>query len=188
MDLSRLSTATKVITGAAIVLFIIMFFDWGTFDPPGPGSFGQNGWHGFLGVVLGILLIALIAWQVVKILGVKLPELPATDRQIELGVIAGVVVFGVLKVLTTSDVSVSGVSAGDRVWWVQILALILLAAIAWGGWQRMSEAEAAAPAAPATPAAPAAPTYTPPAPAAADEPAMSEPAEEPPASPGTTTY
>src|SRR6266496_2940953 len=114
MDLSRLSTATKAITGAAILLLIFTFFSWATYDV-GPASYSQNGWHGLLGVLFGIFLIALIAWEIVKILGVELPELPVSRSQIELGVVGGVLVFGLLKLITTSDVSVGGVSAGHRV-------------------------------------------------------------------------
>jgi uncharacterized membrane protein YeaQ/YmgE (transglycosylase-associated protein family) len=191
MDLSRLSTATKAITGAAILLFIVSFFSWATASGGGY-SVSQSGWHGFIGILFGLSLVLLIAWQVLKILGVALPELPLADRQIELGVIGAVVVLTVLKVLTTSDVSVGGVSVGHRVWWVQILALLLAAAIAWGGWQRMQGAEdAPAAAAPATtggsfaappPAAPAAPAppAAPAAPVAPPAPAPDEPADTPP--------
>src|SRR5690242_9494111 len=105
MDLSRLSTATKVITGAAIVLFIVSFFNWASAGGGGV-TYSQNGWHGFIGILFGISVVLLIAWELVKILGVTLPDLPAGDREIELGVIGAVVVLTVLKVLTTSDVSI----------------------------------------------------------------------------------
>src|SRR3954453_16607362 len=122
MDLSRLSTATKVITGAAILLLIDTFLDWQQvcISVPGFGSHcgGQSAWHGITGVILGLLVIVLIAWQVVKILEVSLPELPVPDRQIEVGVIGGIVIFAILKFITASDY---------RHWWVQILGLILVA-------------------------------------------------------------
>ena len=169
MDLSRLSTATKVITGAAIVLFIVSFFSWAT---AGAGGFSvsQNGWHGFTGIIFGLSVVLLIAWQAVKIFGVKLPELPAGDRQIELGVIGAVVILTVLKVLVTSDVSINGASGGHRVWWVQILALLAAGAIAWGGWQIYSGAAEDAPAAASSGDSPMA--SSPPAPAAPAAPAL----------------
>jgi hypothetical protein len=183
MDLSRLSTATKVITGAAILLLILMFFNWQQVCYASICG-GLTGWHGFVGVVLGLLVIALIAWEVVKILGVELPTLPVPAATIELAVTGGVVVFVILKFLTANEA---------RRWWVQILGLLAAAAIAWGGWQRMSgasDAPAASPAAAAPPAAPA-PSYTPPAPAEPAAPpaepmAADEPEETPPPAGGTT--
>jgi hypothetical protein len=185
MDLSRLSTATKVITGAAILLLILMFFNWQQVCYASICG-GVSGWHGFVGVVLGLLVIALIAWEVVKILGVELPTLPVPAATIELAVTGGVVVFVILKFLTANEA---------RRWWVQILGLLLAAAIAWGGWQRMSGADDA-PVAAATPAAapPAAPSYTPPAPAepvappAPSEPVAADEPEETPPPAGGTTY
>ena len=77
----------------------------------------MSGWHGSVGVILGLLLIVLIAWEVIKIVGVELPELPVTDRQIELVVIGGVVVFVHPQVHHAPNEA--------RVWWVQIVGLIL---------------------------------------------------------------
>ena len=179
MDLSRLSTATKVITGAAILYLILLtIIDWQQVCFASICG-GVSGWHGSVGVILGLLLIVLIAWEAMKIFGVDLPELPVTTRQIELVVIGGVVVFTILKFISANEA---------RVWWVQIVGLILAGVIGWFGWQRMNEPDAA-PAA-ASPA-PAAPTYTPPAPAAPAAPAepaapaapaADEPADDPPSS------
>jgi hypothetical protein len=162
MDLSRLSTATKVITGAAILLLIVSFFDW---QQACFGSIcaGVSGWHGAVGVIMGLLIVLLIAWQVIKIAGVELPELPVPDKQVEGGVVALLVVFVILKFITANEA---------RHWWVQLVGLILTGVIAWYEWQRWQGADddapvaatvgatpaaAAAPAAPAAPAPPAAP-------------------------------
>jgi hypothetical protein len=167
MDLSRLSTATKVITGATILLLIDSFLQWQKVCI-GAGGFhvceGLSGWHGTVGVIMGLLIVLLLAWQVVKIVGVELPELPVADRQIEGGVVGLLVVFVILKFITANEF---------RNWWVQLVGLILTAVIAWYEWQRWQGADDDAPvassaAAPATPAASAAPA--PPAPPAAPEP------------------
>jgi hypothetical protein len=167
MDLSRLSTATKVITGAAILLLIVSFFDWqqACF---GSVCAGVSGWHGTVGVIMGLLIVLLIVWQVIKIAGVELPELPVPDKQIEGGVVGLLVIFVILKFITANEA---------RHWWVQLVGLILTGVIAWYEWQRWQGADDDAPvaastagsstaAASATPA-PAAPA--PPAPAAAPE-------------------
>jgi hypothetical protein len=199
MDLSRLSTATKVITGAAILLLIDSFLDWQQFCA---GSFctGVSGWHGTVGVIMGLLIVLLIVWQVIKIAGVELPELPVPDKQVEGGVVALLVVFVILKFITANEA---------RHWWVQLVGLILTGVIAWYEWQRWQGADddapvaatvgatpaaAAAPAAPAPPAAPEAPV-APVAPVApmGGAPVVAEPdapaADEPDDAPsGGTTY
>jgi hypothetical protein len=200
MDLSRLSTATKVITGAAILLLIVSFFDW---QQACFGSIcaGVSGWHGAVGVIMGLLIVLLIAWQVLKIAGVDLPELPVPDKQIEAGVVGLLVIFVILKFLTANEA---------RHWWVQLVGLILTAVIAWYEWQRWQGADddapvasssggsmaAAAPAAPAAPAeapAPVAPAAAPassfggaPVVAEPEAPAGDEADEAPPPAGGTT--
>lgn len=204
MDLSRLSTATKVITGAAILLLIDSFLQWQQVCGGGV-CFGLSGWHGTVGVIMGLLIVLLIAWQVIKIMGVELPELPVPDKQIEGGVVALLVVFVILKFITANEA---------RHWWVQLVGLILTGVIAWYEWQRWQGADddapvaasvgatpaaAAAPAAPAASAPPAAPEapvapVTPVAPAApmGGAPVVAEPdvpaSDEPDAPSGGTTY
>ena len=174
MDLSRLSLATKLITGAAILLLIDTFLNWQQvcFSALGNSSCsGVSGWHGAIGVLLGIFTIFLIAWEVVKVVGVDLPELPVEDRLVELGAAGGVVVLVILKFLSANEV---------RHWWVQIVGLLCAAAIAYGLWLRMQGQEDGA-AASSEPAAPAAtPTYTPPAatPPPADEPPSGSPSSD----------
>jgi hypothetical protein len=186
MDLSRLSTATKVISGAAVVLLIFTFFDWQQYCVSilgHGGCVGQNAWHGFTGVLMGLLVIVLIAWQAVKIFEIKLPDLPVEDKLIEAGVIGGLLVFTILKVITAGNY---------RNTWVQIVALVLAGVIGFFGWQRFSGSDdtavaASAPAAddaPATPPAAAVPAAAAaPAPAAPATPptpaAPAEPADEP---------
>jgi hypothetical protein len=167
MDLSRLSTATKVITGAAILLLIDSFLDWQQFCA---GSFctGVSGWHGTVGVIMGLLIVLLIVWQVIKIAGVELPELPVPDKQIEAGVAGLLVIFVILKFITANEA---------RHWWVQLVGLILTGVIAWYEWQRWQGADDDAPVAAsvaASPAAAPAPPAAPAAPAAPSEPAAPE--------------
>jgi hypothetical protein len=161
MDLSRLSTATKVITGAAILLLIDTFLDWQQVCFASVCG-GQSAWHGITGWLLGLLVVALIAWQIVKILEVDLPDLPVEDRQIEMGVVGGIVIFAILKFITAGDF---------RHWWVQIVGLILVAVIAWFEWQKLQGRDAAPAGAASESSAPAAaaPASTP-APAAAPAP------------------
>ena len=59
-NLKALGRGTQVMFVAAVLLLIVMFFRWQEVDTA-IGSFGQNAWHGFWGVVMGILTIVLVA-------------------------------------------------------------------------------------------------------------------------------
>ena len=58
-NLKALGRGTQVMFIAAVLLLIVMFFHWQEVDTA-LGSFGQNAWHGFWGVVMGILTIVLV--------------------------------------------------------------------------------------------------------------------------------
>ena len=70
MDLSKMTTATKILLGAGLVLFIDLFLDWQQASV-GPVTVGQTGWHG-VGVVVGLLVIALLVWEGLQFANVKL--------------------------------------------------------------------------------------------------------------------
>lgn len=90
MDLSKMTTATKILLGAGLVLFIDLFLDWQQASV-GPVTVGQTGWHG-VGVVVGLLVIALLVWEGLQAANVKLNvDLPAA--LISAGLAAGIVLF-----------------------------------------------------------------------------------------------
>lgn len=135
--LSALSTGTKVLLGAAILLLIVTFLPWQSYD--GPGSeladelgvdFSVNAWHGFWGVMLGLLTIALIAWVGLRIANVDLKSvnLPASEPLITAALAALIFLFALLKNLT-DDFST---------FWSYI-GVVLAAGVAIGAWLRMQE-------------------------------------------------
>jgi hypothetical protein len=143
-DLRSLSTGTKLLLAAAILLLIDSFFNWQEVSVDFGGveaSAGVSMWDGFWGVVLGLLTIAIIAWVVAQVLGVKLPELPAPERTITLGLGALIFAFALIKNLA-DDYS--------TIW--SYIGVVLAALVAAGAWMRMQEpAAVAAPPPPATP-------------------------------------
>lgn len=129
-NLAALSTGTKLVLGAGVLLFIDLFFAWQSIDLPDPfGSVSQNAWHGFWGVVLGILVIALLVWMVIQIANINLNmTLPASDAQLTLGLGVLIFLFALIKNLVD-----------DYSAWASYVGVVLAAGVAIGAWLRMQE-------------------------------------------------
>src|SRR6266545_6157293 len=70
MNLGALSTGTKVLLGAGLLLFIDLFLDWQqrcADTTVGSICVGRSGWHG-IGVLVGLLVLALLVWEVAQLL------------------------------------------------------------------------------------------------------------------------
>jgi hypothetical protein len=143
-DLRSLSTGTKLLLAAAILLLLDSFLNWQEVSVDLGGieaSSGVSMWHGFWGVVLGLLILAIIAWVLAQVLSVKLPELPAAERTITMAVGALIFAFALIKNLA-DDYS--------TIW--SYIGVVLAALVAVGAWMRMQEpAAVVAPPPPATP-------------------------------------
>ena len=146
-DLSRVSTATKIIMGAGIVLLINSLIPWwqrvsfcGDVNLPGvPCSAGASALGGdasWAGVLMFILLIALLAWEAMLTLGtLRSTQLPLPPGQITLILAGATVFFGLLKFfLALSQVFIGA-----------FVGLICLLAIAYGAWMQSQEPAAAGP-------------------------------------------
>jgi hypothetical protein len=189
---NALGRGAQIMLVSGVLLFISLFLPWQDFDVGGVAEeFGVDatfsGWRG-IGVVLGILSIAVVAWIVLRLAAVDL-NLPVSWGFVAAALGALVVVFGVIKWLTIID--------DEATLWAWI-GLILSLATGVGAWLVMQSAggfdamrsempggagagstattEAAPPPPPPPPAAPPEPQT--PAEAASMEPAASEPAEQ----------
>jgi len=97
---NALGRGTQIMLVAGVLLFIDLFFRWQEveFDlgPLGEGSAGVSAWDNFLGIVLGLLTIVLLAWIAVRLASVDIP-LPVSTAMTAalLGVL--IVFFAVLK-------------------------------------------------------------------------------------------
>ena len=136
-DLRTLSTGTKILLGAGLLLFIDTFLAWQEVSVEVSGveiaSASQNAWNGFWGVAMGLVLIALLVWVALQIWNVELPNLNLPEKTVT-AVLAGLVfVLALLKNLID-----------DYSAWPSYVGIVLAAAVAVGGWMRLQEPETVA--------------------------------------------
>jgi hypothetical protein len=128
-DLSKMSTASKILLGAGVLYLIDLFLPWQSVEiGPGFGSVSASGMEG-IGIINLLLAIALIAWEGMAIAGV---DIKAPRALVSAGLAGGIVVFTILKLIVDSE-------------FIAIFAwigLILAAAIGYGGWMRWQEHQA----------------------------------------------
>ena len=142
-DMSKMSTASKILLGAGILLLLDSFilswqkvcFDFGGLTGlSGSSVCGKaSAWGGngsLFGVLMGLLCIALVIWEGLAVAGqsIDLGGQPASKISAYLGF--ATVIFGLLKFLLVIS---NAASLGA---WVGI---VLLVAIAYGSWMRFQE-------------------------------------------------
>ena len=130
-DLSKLSTASKILLGAGIVYVIDIFLPWNKVDTGFAGCCSVSGTHG-LGILNLLLAIALVAWEVMAVMGVDIKGAPRA--LVSAGLAGAILVLTILKILI--DLEFIFIFA-----WI---GLILAAAIGYGGWMRWQEHQAGA--------------------------------------------
>jgi hypothetical protein len=152
-DLRTLSTGTKLLLGAGVLLLIDSFLAWQKVSVEVGGveiaSASRNAWHGFWGVAMGLVLIALLVWVGLQLANVDISNLDVPERTVTVTLAVLVFVLALLKNLVD-----------DYSAWPSYVGVVLAAGVAVGGWMRMQEAEAAAPPAVGEPAAPPPPPPT----------------------------
>jgi hypothetical protein len=120
-QLKGLPLGRQLILGAGVLLLIDTFLHWQSVDI-GPFTASRNGWHGFWGVLLGLLTIALVAWVAARAYDVELPmEIPEGLTSLVLGVL--ILAFALIKNLT-DDYS--------TLW--SYIGIVLAAIVAYGAW------------------------------------------------------
>jgi hypothetical protein len=183
---SALSRGTQLMFVGSILLLVDSFLNWQKYDGPGSefaeqlgvsDELSRNAWHG-VGVIMGLLVIVLIAWLVVRLAAADI-QLPVSDAMT--GAVLGILIliFTIIKILADNEYR--------TIWaWIGLLLAVVIAVGAWlsvqeaggidnlkseatsmggsGGGSESAPAATTPPPAPAAPAAPAEP------PAAAPEP------------------
>lgn len=138
-DMSKMSTAEKLLAGGSILLLIDSFFPWQSVDLGGLEDLisgidnSINMWQGsgsIFGVLAGLLAIALIVAGVLSMTGsmasMNRGSMSADKVVGFLGL--GVAAFGLLKfILVVTN------SPG----WAAFVGLVLLVAIGYGAWQKV---------------------------------------------------
>jgi hypothetical protein len=127
-NLSEISTGTKLLLGAGILLLIDSFLPWQDVDVLGVDVATRNAWHGW-GILMIIALVALLAWVVIQVMNVKLNfELPITEAWLTLGLAVIVLASALLKLLTD-----------DFIGWAAYVGVALAAVVVIGAWLRAQE-------------------------------------------------
>ncbi len=201
---SALSRGTQLMFVGSILLLIDSFLSWQKYDGPGSefaeelgvsDELTRNAWHG-VGVIMGLLVIVLIAWLVVRLAAADV-QLPVSDAMT--GAVLGILIliFTIIKILADNEYR--------TIWaWIGLLLAVVIAVGAWlsvqeaggidnlkteatsmggsggGGGGESAPAATTPPPAPAAPAPPAAPAEPP---AAAPEPPAPPAAPAEPAPP-----
>jgi hypothetical protein len=119
--LVKLPREMQAILGGSVLYLIFSFFDWQQVSAGG-FTFGVNEWHG-IGVVAGLLVIVLLAWEVVRFLGMKIQLGPVSPGQLSLLLALALLVFTVITFLTHSTA---------RHWpaWIGLILSVVIAAAA----------------------------------------------------------
>jgi hypothetical protein len=135
-DMSRMSTAEKLLAGGSILLLIDSFFPWQSLDLGGLGDLigvdaSFNMWQGsgsIFGVLAGLLAIALVVAGVLSMTG-SMANMGTMSADKVVGFLGlGVAGFGLLKFIFALTESPG---------WAAFVGLVLLAAIAYGAWQKV---------------------------------------------------
>jgi len=150
----------------AVLLLISTFFNWQEIDfdlgPLGEGSAGQNAWHGFWGVAMGLLTIVLIAWIVARLAAVDIP-IPVSAAMT--GAVLAFLIFAFALIKNLAD---------DYSTFWSYIGVALAALIAVGAWMQIQESgglETLKSDIPSMPSSSAETQMAPPPPPAAPEPA-----------------
>jgi hypothetical protein len=127
MDFSKLTLGSKLISGAGILLLIDSFLHWQSVTI-GPISAGVSMWHGW-GVLVGLTLLALLAWEAAQIADVKITAGPLSPSMLTMVLSALLVLFTLIKVLADNYVA-------SWAW----IGLVLSIVVAGGAWLNMQAA------------------------------------------------
>jgi hypothetical protein len=131
---NALSRGSQIMFVAGLLLLVDTFLPWQDFDIEVEEGvtidtgFSWNAWHGFWGILLGLLTVALVAWLVARLAGVDL-RLPISDAMLGAVIAATILVFAFIKVL-----------ADDYTAFWAYIGLVLAAIVAIGAWMNVQEA------------------------------------------------
>ena len=179
MDFSKLTLGSKIIAGAGILLLVDSFFHWQEVNF-GPISAGVSMWHGW-GVLIGLVLLAIIAWEAVQMTETKIAVGPLSPTMVTILLAALLILFTLIKVLTNDYVATWA--------WVGLVLAIVVGVGAWLNMQEAGESlsdlkSSVTPSGTGAPAAAAAPAEPAAAPVVEAEAPAAAPAEPPAAGPG----
>jgi hypothetical protein len=127
---NELTTGAKMVLGAAIVLLIVSFFNWFEVDDFG----GESMWHG-IGFLAGLLLLALIVWQALRIANINL-EVGVTSSMITAALAILTLLFVFIRFIDKPGGSAAADVIDRTIWaWLGLALAIILVVGAWMNMQ-----------------------------------------------------
>jgi hypothetical protein len=138
-DMARVSTGSKILLVAGLLLFIDLFFPWqgvdfGDFLGTDLGSANVSGFNG-LGILVALLVIAMLVWEGLLAAGVSINLGSTSPALISAGLGFAVALFTIIAFLTKLS----------AIKWGAFLGLILALVIAYGAYMRWQESKVASP-------------------------------------------
>jgi hypothetical protein len=128
-DMARMSTGSKILMGAGLLLFIDLFLPWQS-----AGFFSINGFGG-IGILVALLVIALLVWEGLLIAGVNI-NMGTTSPALISAILGGAAaLFTIILFLTR----LTAVSIGA------FIGLILALILAYGAYVRYNESQVTTP-------------------------------------------
>jgi len=124
-ELMKLSRDSRIILGASLLYVILSFLNWQQYCASGGGvsvCAGRSEWHG-IGILGGLIALALLLWEVGRMLAVKVELGGLSPALISVGLALALLVFTVITFLSHS---------AYRHWpeWVALIVSILIAVVA----------------------------------------------------------
>jgi hypothetical protein len=132
-DLSKMSTASKILLGAGVLYFIDLFLPWNRLCFPtglGVDACGSASGIDGMGILNLLLVLGLIVWEGMAIANV---DIKAPRALISAALAGGILLFTILKILVDME----------AIYLFAWLGLLLALAIGYGGWMRWQEHQAA---------------------------------------------
>jgi hypothetical protein len=164
--LAELSHGAKVVLGSAILLLIFSFFNWFEIEDT---PFNISMWNG-IGWLAGILVIATIAWQAVRLANINL-EVGVTPAMITAFLTILTLIFVFIRFIDKPGGGILEGAIDRTIWaWIGLALAIVMVVGAWWNMRLAGEGLDDVRAkfgggskGDSTPAPPPAPTQTPPA-------------------------
>jgi hypothetical protein len=119
-SVKKLSREAQIVLGGGVLYLLFSFFDWQQVSAFGYTA-GRSEWTGF-GIVAGLVAVLLVAWEAVRLLGVKVPLGELSDGLVSVGVALLLALFTVITFLT------HGTARHWPAWIGLILALVIAGA------------------------------------------------------------
>ncbi len=126
--LKKLSPQAQAVFGAVVLYIIFSFFDWQQVCS-GPFCAGVTEWHGFGGTITALSALLLLAWELSRLLNVKISIPGATPGLISLGLALLLLVLTIITFLTHNEAR----------HWPAYIGLILAIVIAVAAFMRSKD-------------------------------------------------